>query len=393
LAEVRSRSLQISEFCAKNAANIDKPGTFPTKEFSQIEAAGLLTAPLRTELGGLGLGIESHTTHDLLQLLKQIGSGNLAVGRIYEGHVNALQLVQTFGTAAQIHSYAADAKKGHVFGVWNAEATDGVKFIPTAAGYQLSGSKTFCSGHGYVSRPIVGGALPDGTWQICIVPMEAVETIVDKSWWQPSGMRATASYKTDFSGVNITPKDLLGKPGEYLQQPWLTGGVVRFAAVQLGGAEALLNETRRYLQSLGRVKHPYQEERLGQMAIAVESGNLWLRGAADKLANYSSTFAGTLAEQKTDQQIAQIVAYANMTRSAIEQICMEVIQLCERSVGTRGLLPEHPMERIIRDLSLYLRQPAHDAAIAGVGEQVLARTEPTHALWQIVSKEPSFGPE
>jgi alkylation response protein AidB-like acyl-CoA dehydrogenase len=85
---------------------------------------------------------------------------------------------------------------------------------------------------------------------------------------------------------------LIGPPDSYLRQPWLTAGVVRFAAVQLGGAEALFDLTRHYLQGENRTGHPYQQERLGQMTIAIEAGQLWLRGAADRLAAYDPLFGG-----------------------------------------------------------------------------------------------------
>jgi hypothetical protein len=64
---------------------------------------------------------------------------------------------------------------------------------------------------------------------------------------------------------------------------------------------------------------------------------------------------------------------------------MDVIQLCERCVGTRGLLPPIPMERIIRDLTLYLRQPAFDAAIANVGQYALSESSSAHSLWSYES--------
>nr|WP_199316417.1 acyl-CoA dehydrogenase family protein [Chroococcidiopsis sp. [FACHB-1243]] len=381
LAELLVRAEEIADFCASNAAAIDVNGAFPVKEFESIAQAGLLAAPLPPELGGLGLGIDSSRTWETLQLLKQIGRGNLAVGRIYEGHVNALQLIQTFGTKAQIEAYASDARDRHkIFGVWNAEASDGVKIFPMGDGkYQLQGSKTFASGSGYVERPFASGALPDGSWQMCIVPMEEVATVSDPAWWQPSGMRATASFKVDFSGVELDAGVLIGKPGDYYRQPWLTTGVIRFAAVQLGGAEALFNETRKYLDKLGRTLDPYQQTRVGQMAIAIESGNLWLRGAADLVKAYAPTFAGDA--NTSNEQADKLVAYANMVRTAIEQTCMDAIQLCERCVGTRGLLPPIPMERIIRDLTLYLRQPAFDAAIANVGQYALSESSPANSLW------------
>ena len=382
LTEVLTQGGEIAEFCAGNAATVDRPGAFPVREFQMLAAAGLLAAPLRTELGGLGLGIDAELTLPLLQLLKQIGRGNLAVGRVYEGHVNALQLIQTFGTPEQIQAYAADARDRHkVFGVWNAEAEDGVKIFPLDnGGCRLEGSKTFASGCGYVDRPFVNGVLPDGRWQMCIVPMDEVSTLSDPTWWQPMGMQATASYKVDFTGVELEPIALIGQPGEYYRQPWLTTGVVRFAAVQLGGAEALFDGTRQFLQGLGRTKDPYQEQRLGQMAIALESGNLWLQGAAEKVAAYAPQFAGDPAAPHP--QAAQLVGYANMMRTAIEQICIDMMQLCERSVGTRGLLPPHPIERIVRDLTLYLRQPAFDASIATVGQFALNQSEPAERLWR-----------
>jgi len=342
----------------------------------------LLTAPLQRHLGGLGLGIEAGVTRELVVLLRHLGRGNLAVGRVYEGHVNALQLIQTFGTKEQIEAYANDARHHKIFGVWNAEAADGVKIVPIGDGkYRLEGSKTFASGSGYVERPFVNGVLPDGGWQMCVVPMDEVFTVSDPSWWQPSGMRASASYKVDFSGVELDSLALIGKPGDYYRQPWLTGGVIRFAAVQLGGAEALFNATRQYLHDLERVNDPHQEARVGKMAIAIESGNLWLLGAAELVDKYAPIFGGY--PDVANDRANMIVAYANMVRTAIEQICIDVIQLSERSVGTRGLLPPLPMERIIRDLTLYLRQPAFDAALGNVGQYALSLTTPASLLWSL----------
>jgi alkylation response protein AidB-like acyl-CoA dehydrogenase len=379
---IAKETKKIADFAARNASTLDRQGIFPVEEFQQIAAAGLLAAPLSRRLGGLGLGFETGQTEKLLLLLQEIGRGNLVIGRIYEGHVNALQLIQTFGTPEQIEVYAADARQNKIFGVWNAEAEDGVEIIPLDNGkYQLKGSKTFCTGCGYVERPFVNGKLPDGSWQMCIVPMDKVTTIVDPDWWQPAGMRATVSYKIDFTGVEVEQESLLAQPGDYFRQPWLSGGVIRFAAVQLGGASALFDATRQYLQKLERCGHPQQQERLGKMAIAIESGNLWLKGAAQLVDNYASVFGGYPNADR--EQATKLVAYSNMVRTAIEQICFDTIQLSQRSIGTLGLLPPEPMERIIRDLSLYLRQPAFDAALTSVGKYVLTETADADRLWSL----------
>jgi alkylation response protein AidB-like acyl-CoA dehydrogenase len=381
LEECFTYATEIADYCAANAAKIDCHGAFPVREFDRIAAAGLLAVPLLPEYGGLGLGIDASLMYETLMLLKKIGWGNLAVGRIYEGHLNALQIVQTFGTPAQIDRFASDVRDGQkIFGVWNAEAEDGLKVTPLDNGrYRLQGSKTFCSGAGYVDRPFVNGALPGGGWQMCIVPMERVETFSYSDWWQPSGMRATASYKIDFSNVELDGNMAIGEPEDYNRQPWLSAGAIRFAAVQLGGAEALFDLTRQYLHSLDRTKDPHQQSRIGQMAIAIETGNLWLKGAAEIIADYAPIFGGSPHQEHPNCD--RLLAYVNMARTAIEQICMDTIQLCERAIGTRGLMPPYPMERIIRDLTLYLRQPGFDSSLQSVATYTLERPQHSSITW------------
>jgi alkylation response protein AidB-like acyl-CoA dehydrogenase len=366
LRELLMRGGEIASFCCENAAEVDRNGSFPKKEFSKIAADGLIVAPLARSLGGLGLGFESQSTRHLLRLLRILGKGNLSVGRIYEGHVNGLQLIQTFGHRTQIERFARDAGDQKIFGVWNAEAADGLKFNSLGHNkYELTGSKTFCSGAGSVQRPVVGGILPDGRLQLCVIPMDQVKTLIDPGWWTATGMRGSVSAKVDFSGVVLDETWLIGNPNDYQREPWLTLGVIRFAAVQLGGAEALLERTRSHLQKLGRTTDPYQIARMGQMTLAIEGGKLWLDSAAAKVRAFAPIFGGDLFSSR--KMTIELTVYANMVRTAIEQIAMDVIEGAERCIGSRGLLPPEPAERIIRDLRLYLRQPCFDAALADVG--------------------------
>ena len=388
----------VSAFCGHNAAAVDHDGGFPVEEFALIGRTGLLAAPLRRELGGLGLGIDGRagSALTLLRVLKKLGRGNLAVGRVYEGHVNALQLVQTFGAAPQIERAAADAREGYrLFGVWNTEAAGGVRIVPTGDGcYRLEGAKTFTSGAGHVARALVTGALmrpaagaapgERAGWQMCLVPMDSVRTEIDRSFWHPLGMRASASYRTNFDGVEIHGDALIGQPDDYYRQPWFTGGAIRFAAVQLGGAEALFDAARAYLRDMGRTGDSHQRARLGEAAILIESGNLWLRGAAGIVDAHADIFSTTLASTDRpgmEESVERLVAYANMMRAAVERICLDVMRLVERSVGARGLLQPLPFERIHRDLTTYLRQPAPDAALDDAGRYALERPATADALW------------
>ena len=369
IADALARASHVAECCAAHAAAIDYDGAFPTDEFRWLYEEGLLAAALRPELGGVGLGVLPGTTPDLLKLLRHIGRGNLAVGRLFEGHVNALLLFQTFGTPAQQAAWAADVHAGRQFSVWNTEAADGVHLAALPSGkYRLQGAKTFASGAEHVARPLITGATEDGGWQMVIIPTERVPSAVsDPSFWHPLGMRATASVHMDFTGLEISQEDLLGKPGDYYRQPAFGGGGIRFMAVQIGGAAAVLEHTRLFLRDQRRTEDPFQRERVGKMASLIEAGDLWLRGAGEITDNPE-------ADAET------VVQYAHMARAAIEEICLEVLRLSERCVGARGLLRPHPFERIHRDLTLYLRQPDSDAALVDAGRYVLESSS-SHVLW------------
>ena len=357
-----ARARALAGRCARRIALIDQGA--PDE--------GLLAAPLPGYLGGADLSGDGGTMFPLLHLLKHVGRGNLAMGRIYEGHVNALGLVRTFGNAEQLLQAAEDARDhGQIFGVWNAEhPVHGLKIQPLGDGrYRLEGGKYFTSGAGYVNRPIATGRLPDGGWQMVLVPMDRVQTKTDSSWWQPLGMESTLSAAIDFTGVELDEEALIGAPDDYYRDPWFNGGSVRFAAVQLGGAEGLFDAARDYLRETRQVDHAAQRIRAASIAVAIESGNLWLHGAANAWKRPYTTDADA------------ITIYAAMTRTAVEEICMNTIRDVERAVGARGLLRPWPFARLIRDLTMYLRQPAPDAVIDRLGRHVIDDGRPLHAIW------------
>lgn len=344
-----------------SAAATDRDGGYPTEAMRWLHAAGLCVAPLPQPFGGEGLNDDSQRLA-LLCVLKHIGRGDLVVGRLYEGHVNALQLIFAFGNPVQQRAAARAAADGLWFGVWNSQGNDGVRLSarPGDSDGRLDGGKLYASGAGHIDRPLVTAQRADGGWQMVLTEAGASRVAIDRSFWQPLGMRASASFHVRFDGYPVTPDALVGAAGDYYREPGFSGGAVRFAAVQLGGAEAVLDETRRFLRRIGRTDDPYQRIRLGEMAMWVEAGNLWFDGAARHVDD---------------------VPYAHLMRSAIEQTGLRVMQLAERCVGARGLLRPSPLERLHRDLTHYLRQPAPDAVLAAAGAHVLASDAPSCALW------------
>lgn len=332
-----------------------------------LREAGLLAA-----VGTPAYQVEGHRSEEAaaaafgrqLDLLFAVGRGSLPLGRVFEGHVNALELVTRFATDEQRGRWFGEAARGQLFGVWNTEAGEGGLHVDAVAeGFRLRGAKTFCSGVGDVMRPIITGQRwEDGRavgWQMLIFPMEQLEaTRLDGSFWSPLGMQASASHRVDFEGLTVAASALLGQPNDYHRQPHFSGGAIRFAAVQLGGAQALYDHTLALLTSMRRTRDPYQCHRLARMEIALQSGHNWLAMAPRR----------ALPAWHDPEDV---VHFANMTRSAALELCSTVLDLCEQAVGARGFLEPKPIQRIYTDLRMYLRQPAPDNALAAVGHRAV----------------------
>ncbi len=361
----------------------DAEAAYPSAIIDELHRAGLLRAPLPRAAGGAGLGIDAGTRDALLRTLLEVGRADLSAGRLYEGHVDALLLIARFGSATEQARVARRVAGGRLFGVWNTgPAAGGVSVTPTAAGVCpagvcLDGAKTFASGAARVDGAVVTGARRDGGWQMCVVPVAALRrtgaAVVDRGTWRPIGMLGSASYAVTFRGARVPARALLGGPGDYYAQPRFTGGAARFAAVQLGGAERLVDALRGFLRETGRGDDPYQLARLGEAVTLTAGGRAWLHAAADVAEAHAADPAGTDA--------ATVAAHANMTRTAVLEACGRVCELVERGVGARGLLAPHPFAGVVRDLLMYLRQPAPDAAVADVGRHALARPEGIGLLW------------
>jgi alkylation response protein AidB-like acyl-CoA dehydrogenase len=337
---------------ARRAAETEHHPDGPKQEFEWLRACGAL----EIVLPGEKLDFNQPDTPALLKLLKDVGKANLSVGRIYEGHINTLYLIHLYATAVQRENWYTGVREyGHLFGIWNTQAQDGISFLEEENMLYLQGSKTFCSGATLVDRALVTGNidLPGKKgWQMAIINMKAIAAEqIDRDSWKPLGMKASGSYKVNFSGYALDREELLAEPATYLTQPYFNAGAIRFAAVQLGGAEDVAQQTLSYLKELNRTDDPVQQMRLSNMMSQLVAGRLWLEQAGKYYDEWAT--AGT--------HDADLIAFANMTRVSIEEICLKIMDESNRCVGARGLMFPYTLERVYRDLSFYLRQPAPDA--------------------------------
>lgn len=359
-----SAAREVAEFAFAHGAEHDFDGAFPDQEVAELHRSGMLTATLPRALGGA-----EPSAIEVADALRRIGGGSLPLGRLYEGHVNALGLVIRYGDEAQRSRAADEARQAHLSGVWNTDDAKGLHLVRERGRLRLRGRKILCSGAGKIARPLVTATDEDGR-RLMIMPRLDDADRSDVSQWTAQGMRASATGSVDFSGIVVEPDEVLGADGDYERQPFFSGGAWRFCAVHQGGMERLFDLLRQSLERAGRGADPHQAARVGQAGMAVETARLWVESAAR-----------AATEEALAPSPERIVAYVNLARLAVEQAGLDLMELVHRSIGLQSFVRPNPIERISRDLATYLRQPGPDRALTTAAAYMLSQKADVHDVW------------
>lgn len=311
---------------------------YPQARLDQLREAGALAAFATIRPGP--------ETAALDRVLRLVGGGDLSLGRLYEGHVNAAQLVAAYGSPAQRDALADDLAASRLFGVWNTEPEPGLRLFRAGDCWRLDGAKVFATGAGRLDRVLVTARDENGAKRMALVPVAGLTDRADLTAWRVRGMKGTISGRYDFTGIELDDAALIGAPGDYEQEPRFSAGAWRFTAVQQGATEALVRLLRDHLVTKGKDGDPIQRVRFGACVAAARGAGQWVARAAQ------------LAEGGSDDAIA----FTLMTRGVVEDAALHVMEAAARAVGTASFFEGDPIDRITRDLGLYLRQPVPDQA-------------------------------
>lgn len=312
---------------------------FPAERLEALRATAAWTdfAEIRSSRDALAL----------FDVLRLIGRVDLSLGRLFEGHVNGLQLVTAYGSSAQVAKSNRAAQDGALFGVWATEPTPGLRISQTGArGWRLDGKKSFATGAGRVDQALVTATQADGAKQLVNVDLSREQNRADTDGWRVRGMQGTISGLFDFSDIVVREDSLIGAPDAYQTEPRFSAGAWRFAAVQLGAVEGLARHLRDHLVATGKSADPIHRARFATCIVGARSAGEWTRRAA-RIAEAGSSDA---------------VAFVLLTRGVVEEAGLAMMDAAARSVGTASFFTGNPIDRITRDLGLYLRQPVPDQA-------------------------------
>lgn len=286
---------------------------------------------------------------DLLHRLFRAGRHDIALGRLFEGHVDAWQILYRYGGRDQFEALERGDGSHTILGVWNAEGP-GYTLEPSEKG--LTGGKSYASGAGILTHALVTSAAGTPQTQLHLIDLEQNPGSVDESWWRVSGMRHSDTHRVEW---RETESLTIGNPGDYECEPWFSAGALRFATVQIGGLTGLLDAVRDHLTRLNRADDIVQQRRLAALhseasaaaALALSSGRTWMsEGDA-----FDKTIVANLRN----------VVYAN---------CERGIALAQKACGTAAYFEDSPVCRFAQDLGMYIRQPGPDSQLAKVGAAV-----------------------
>ncbi|WOI56976.1 acyl-CoA dehydrogenase [Palleronia sp. LCG004] len=304
---------------------------------------------------GHGLGWAHGTARPLSNLLRVIGAADLALARLVEGHVNAAVLVEIHGDRQVREAMRTAVRRGVLLGVWGAEGPEPLEWRDHGGGgFALIGSKRYASGLGHVGLAVLTArATRDAPIRMFLAPADDPNRY-DHDAWTASAMRATRSGGFDATGIILEEAECIGKAGALMTEPWFEGGVWRYCAAHVGGAEGLIARWTDMLRRMERLDDPIQRNRLGRAMADATAARAVVEAAAE---------AVEAASHAPPEAVERAVAHSLLAREAVESACTRILALCERSLGMAAQDIRDPLDRMRRDLSLFLRQAAPDAKL------------------------------
>lgn len=291
----------------------------------------------------------------LLARLYEIGRRDLPLARLVEGHVDAVQIVRRYGSAAQVEVLGRALTRGATLGVWNAGWPGEALRLDDG---RLSGGKSYASGAGVLSHALVTADTSDGV-QLLLLDLSRIPPAVDSDWWRVIGMQRSETHRVRWDHAPVIDADRIGRPGCYAREPFFSGGALRFVAVHAGGVAGICDLSRDHLVAAGRGDDPFQAARLAELfalaegaaAIVRRTARLWFENA----------------EEGDEPRLARVAA----ARLAVADAAERAMVVAREAVGLASQFHSHPLSAMLSDLAVYLRQPAPDAQRLRVGRGVL----------------------
>ena len=328
---------------------------FPEDAIAALERDGVLG-------WGAGAGERPPAAAEL-DLVRRIARADGSVGRIVDGHVNAVERLAVQAPPEVRERELALVAAGRLrAGVWGADPAAGegerAAVVEVPGGIALRGAKVFCSGAGGLDRALVlardgrrggGDGPPLAAW---VDVSDGGRAKVDETWFQGHGLRASVSHRVVFHDA---PRDrAVRRPGRAGRAALVRAR--RAAHCRYVGRDGRLRGSRRAC----RARRPPRTRALEGLAVGrigseLATIDLWIADAAN-------------AMDAAGERLATVSVQA---RDAIAGAARRLLDEAARACGSRPFATASALDRARRDLELFMLQHRLDPLVARAGEAEL----------------------
>ena len=255
----------------------------------------------------------------LVPLLVAAGRADLCLGRLVEGHADAMRIL----------GQAETAPREGVYGVWaSRSAGTGLRAECRDDTWVLTGELRFASGIDLIDRALVPGWIDPEHHLLFDVPLSDFHP--DRDSWPTSAMDGSRSFTCH--GKEIPAGEPIGPEDFYLDRPGFAIGGLGPAAVWLGGAERIA-----LLVAEGLLRFSSTTHQLRRLGVIEEA--LWRAGAAMECAVRA-------ADQGEPAAAAGQIGHA---RTAVVEAADIALQESAVIVGPAGLSANRRLVRTRED--------------------------------------------
>lgn len=313
-----------------------RPADYP----HTVALGNCLRALVEAGLDRLPLLGSGHTL-ERFQQLAEVGGHDLGLCKLFEGHTDALAIIEQLG---------GSPTPGSTWGMWAAEPPQArVKISPAGHMVALHGRKAWCSGAAVLSHALLTAWDADDQQQLVAVALDQPGVTVTEQGWQAVGMAATGSVEVLFDGAEA---QAIGNPGDYLQRPGFWQGGIGIAACWYGAARQIAEALR---AQCGQRPEAHALAHLGAVDAA-------LQAAADVL-RFSALHIDAHPEDNAE-------LLARRARAVVEQSAEQVMREVGRALGAGPFCKDRHFARLSADLPVFLRQSHAERDLAALGQLI-----------------------
>ncbi len=284
--------------------------------------------------------------------LARYGRTNLSLGRLVEGHTDAVAI---------LHEAGDKPEPGALYGVWASRASGkGAVLSDDGRSTVVTGTIPFCSGAGALDRALVvarpAGANGAGEDVLLDIPATGPRVRTIPSTWQATGMADSRTRDIVVDGIAVDHGARVGPPGFYTSRAGFRLGAIGVAAVWLGGAAGVVDGVLEHLADRDPDEH--QLAHLAAMHVSIAAADSLLAATADAVDAAASTDAG-------------IAVHTGACRCAVEHAACDVLARAPRVTGPGPLSRDAVFTHHLADLEVYVRQHHGERELAELGRGVL----------------------